>query len=404
MNGKDILILPDILFDMVKVLLSGMSSWHMPNTAASFNQLDGLSAIWTGASRPKNIDPAFYRRIWPYHLAQKPYYHLPFPQLEEWMRWVNLPFYDTWMRRQSLPADATVVQGPMGSCWSLFGMAERSGRKVLKVFDSTNSHPTTQFGYWQRECDLYSGNYRIPIPHWVRSRINREIEMADVVLCPSFFVRDTMIINGIPEEKCFVSHFGVDISIFKPRILPPAKPRFVCIGSLTVRKGHQYLLRAFAEVKKQMPDAELVCVGGIRPDFYKEFQRWQGTFTHHKFLSHPQIAELLTTSTAFVFPSLEEGFARVLSEAMACGIPIIASYESGATTIVNDGIEGIIVHPRNIPQIAHAMIAAAADKDANIRMGRQAFAVGGESNTWLDYAKRLHGEYRRRLAVTTSLS
>jgi glycosyltransferase involved in cell wall biosynthesis len=379
-----------------------MGSWYLNHTAKEANHMGHLAGYWMGNKRPTDIPLEKYKRIWPYHLAQKPFYHLPFTNIEERMRWHNLPFYDAWMARQTLPGDVNAVQAPMGSCEALFRLAERSGRKILKVFDAPNSHPTNLFGYWQRECDLYAPGYRIPIPNWIRSKINREIELADVVLCPSFFVRDTMLMNGIPSSKCFVSHFGVDTSIFKKRQSIPDHPVFITVGSLTVRKGHQYLFRAFEKVKAVIPDAELICIGGVRPDFQLEMKKWKGSFTHYTGVPHSELAKMLARSTAFVLPSVEEGFARVLSEAMACGLPILASYESGATTVVRDNEEGIIIQPRDINGIAGAMIRIARDEHENRRMGEAAFAAGAQSNTWSDYYRRLFKEYERRLIQSVS--
>ncbi|MEO5713795.1 MAG: glycosyltransferase family 4 protein [Luteolibacter sp.] len=383
--------------NQVKLLIAGMTSWYLDHTAREFQTMDALGGGWFGNSNRSGVLPEYYRRIWWYHAAQKPFYHLPFSNLEEKMRWWNLPFYDAWMAGQSLPEGVNVVQGPMGSCQALFSLADRSGRNVLKVFDAPNSHPTSQFGYWQRECDLYAPGYRIPIPDWVRSRINREIETADLVLCPSNFVKDTMITNGVPEEKCFISHFGVNTEIFQKRSALPSRPRFICVGSLTLRKGQQYLFRAFEKVKEVLPQAELVCVGGVRADFTGEMKKWKGSFIHHQSVSHVELAKMLSDCTAFVMPSLEEGFARVISEAMAVGLPILASYESGATTVVRDGVEGIIIRPRDIHGIAEAMLRVARNPDENLAMGEAAYLAGGKSNTWADYAGRLHHEYNRRL-------
>ncbi len=383
-----------------KALFAGMGSWHLGNTAREFQTMDALGGYWFGNSNRSGILPEYYRRIWWYHAAQKPFYHLPFSNLEEKMRWWNLPFYDAWMARQSLPQGVNVVQGPMGSCQALFSLAERDGGNVLKVFDAPNSHPTSQFGYWQRECDLYAPGYQLPTPHWVRSRINREIETADVILCPSNFVRDTMVTNGVPVEKCFISHFGVNTEIFQKRSSLPARPRFICVGSLTLRKGQQYLFRAFEKVKEVLPDAELVCVGGVRADFIDEMKKWKGSFIHHQSVPHVELAKILSGCTAFVMPSLEEGFARVISEAMAVGLPILASYESGATTVVRDGVEGIIIQPRDISGIAEAMLRVARNPEENVAMGDAAYLAGGKSNTWADYAGRLREDYARRLNVS----
>ena len=106
---------------------------------------------------------------------------------------------------------------------------------------------------------------------------------------------------------------------------------------------------------------------------------------------------LLRTCTAFVLPSCEEGLARVIPEAMAAGLPIIASHESGASTLVEDGVEGFIVRGRDPAHIAEAMIRLAEDRELNRRMGEAAHQKGAVRNTWQDYGDRLLTEYRARL-------
>jgi glycosyltransferase involved in cell wall biosynthesis len=146
-----------------------------------------------------------------------------------------------------------------------------------------------------------------------------------------------------------------------------------------------------------MPSDELICVGECLDEFRGEWRRWKGTFIHHPRLSHPELAVLLQQCTAFVLPSLEEGFARVLTEAMAAGLPVIASHESGATTLVRDDVEGFIVPPRDPEQIAEAMLRLARDRALNQRMGEAAHRQGAAPNSWQDYGDRLLAEYRARL-------
>ncbi len=323
----------------------------------------------------------------------KPFYHLVPQVWGERAFYELIPLWKAWLKLQKFP-DFNVVQTITGYGTELFDVAEKTG--ALKVADCANSHPTTLFGYWQRECDLWCPGESLPIPRWMFARMNRELERADLILCPSDFVRDTMVTNGIPGKKCFVNPFGADSSVFQPRKIVPKKPRFISVGTICVRKGYQYLFRAFEQVKKALPDAELICVGDYKTDFRLEKPKWMGTFTHYPCLNHSKMAKLLTTCSAFVFPSLEEGFARVLSEAMAAGLPIIASYESGATTLVQDGIEGFIVQPRNPPQIAEAMIKLGQDQNLNQRMGEASYQKGALKNTWQDYGDRLLKEYSSR--------
>jgi glycosyltransferase involved in cell wall biosynthesis len=378
----------------LQVLLATCGGWHFPKTAEAFEARCALAGLWITGKNSSSLPDSKYRRCWPFHLAMKPFYHTASQIVVERLFYKFFPLWKHWIKSQSWP-ECHVVQAIMGYATEPFDHAEKVGS--LKVVDCPNSHPTSYYGYWQRECDLWCPGEKVPIPQWMFARMNRELERADLVLCPSLFVRDTMILNGIPSEKCFVNPFGVNNDTFRQRIEVPLRPRFVAVGTICVRKGYQYLFRAFELVKKILPDAELIVVGDYKTDFGRERSRWEGTFTHHTHLSHDELAKLLQTCTAFVFPSQEEGFARVIPEAMAAGIPILASYESGATTLVEDGGEGFIVRGRDPRHIAESMIRTAEDRVMNARMGEAAHQKGAVSNTWQDYGDRLLMEYRRRI-------
>lgn len=377
-----------------QVLLSTCGAWYLRNTAKAFEARDALCALWCTEKNNTNVSPARYRRCWPFHLAMYPLYR-SVPQI--WIEralYAFFPIWRSWFMRQPWP-NPRVVHAIMGYGTEPFA---RAGKAALKVVDCPNSHPTSYRGYWQRECDLWCPGEKVPIPQWMFARMNRELHQADVVLCPSVFVRDMIVQNGVEEDKCFISPFGVDTSIFKPRTEVPKSPRFISVGTICLRKGHQYLFRAFEQVKRQLPGAELICVGGYKVDFRRERPKWEGRFTHYPSINHEELAKLLPTCTAFVLTSVEEGFARVISEAMAAGLPIIASNETGATTLVRDGVEGFIVPATGPQRIAAAMLKVANDPALCERMGRAAYERGAERNTWQDYGDRLLEEYQKRLA------
>jgi glycosyltransferase involved in cell wall biosynthesis len=377
----------------MQIILTTCGGWYLPNTAKGFQARNALAGLWISGKNETAISNDKFRRCWPFHLAMKPFYHRA-PQIwTERAFYAFFPIWRAWVEKQKWPK-TNVVQAIMGFATEPFEAAEKIG--AFKVIDCQNSHPTTYFGFWQRECDIWCPGEKIPIPRWMFARMNRELERADLVLCPSEFVRDTMVQNGIPREKCFVAPFGVDTGIFKPRTSVPPVPRFISVGTICLRKGHQYLFRAFELVKQKVPNAELICVGDVKCDFRREWKRWRGKFTHYPNLSHSELAKLLQSCSAFVLASVEEGFARVLSEAAAAGLPIIGTYESGASTIIADGIEGFIVPARQPEKLAEAMIRVATDMELNRKMGEAAHRKGAAQNTWQDYADRLLSEYTRR--------
>lgn len=373
-----------------QVLLATCGSWWLPHPAKAFENRRALAGLWLSEKNRSHVSNKFFRRCWPFHLAMKPFYHLA-PQIwQERLFYAFFPLWRNWVLSQPLPP-CNVIQAIIGYGTELFQKNEAAG--ALKVVDCPNSHPLTYYGFWQRECDLWCPGEKVPIPQWMFARMHREIAMADLIIVQSTFCRDTMLWNGVPESKIFINPMGVDTLIFKPRIVVPSTPKYVCVGTICLRKGHQYLFRAFELVKKKLPKAELICVGQYKTDFRDERPRWEQTFRHIPHLGHAELASLLQTCTAFVFPSQEEGIARAQIEALAAGLPVIGTHEGGATTLVEHGKEGLIVHGQDPQAIAEAMVRLGTDQALNLAMGKAAFAKGAIKNSWQDYGDRLIEKY-----------
>jgi glycosyltransferase involved in cell wall biosynthesis len=382
----------------MKALLTTCGVWWLRHTAKAFETRDALAGLWCTEKNVTGLLPAHFRRCWPFHLAMMPFYMCTSQIWIERAFYALFPLWKTWLKAQH-PPSFNVIQAIVGYATEPFNWAEKRPG-TLKVADCPNSHPLSYYGFWQRECDLWCPGEKVPIPQRMFARMNRELERADAIIVQSKFCKESMIYNGIPEEKVIVNPMGVDVSIFKKRKEPPEKPRFVCVGTICLRKGHQYLFRAFEIVKRRLPNAELICIGAYKTDFRKERPKWEGTFTHYPRLSHREISDLMQGCTAFVFPSQEEGIARAQIEALACGLPVVGTHEGGATTVVDDGVEGFIVRGRDPAHIAEAMIKLAENRELNQRMGEAAYRKGAVKNTWQDYGDRLLSEYERRLSAT----
>lgn len=378
----------------LSVLLLTSGAWHLPQTAKAFSERRALAGLWITFGNHVGIPAEKFRRAWPFHVVMLPLYFIAPPIWEERAFYALLPLWKAWLTHQEFPS-CNVVQAIIGYGTEPFDRAERIG--ALKVLDCPNTHPATYYGIWQRECDRWCAGEKVPIPQWMFARMRREVDRADLIIVQSNFAKETMISNGIPDRKVVVQPLGVDTTVFSKRTAVPPNPRFVCVGTICLRKGHQYLFRAWEIVKRELPDAELVCVGEYKHDFRKERPRWKNTFTHLDRLSHPEIAELLRNCTAFVFPSQEEGLARVQIEAMACGLPLIGTHEGGATTLVSNEIEGLIVDGRSPEQIAAAMIRLARDESLNARAGEAAHKKVAGQYSWQQYGDRLLERYSEAL-------
>lgn len=369
-----------------RVLIASFNSWHMDHAAFAYQNSGSLAGLYIGNRNVRGVRSDLYNRCWPFHLAMKPFYHLLAPL--EWQQvqyHCFMPVFDLWLKSRRLP-NFNVVQAIYWGAKAPFDIAEK--HKALKVLDATNSYPTTYDGYERREMALWGKKVRPSGPARTIEQVVRDIDRADIVLCPSIWVRDSMIANGVPEKKCIINPFGVNTEIFKERKVLPDHPTFVCVGSICLRKGHQYLFQAFERVKKKYPSSELICLGAILSDFKPLWRRWEKLITYPGAVSHQQLADLYELSTAFVLPSVEEGFARAIIEAMAAGLPILATYESGATTLVDHGVEGVILQARNVDAITEAMLEMIENPVRCFEMGRNAAIKGRQKNTWSDYGER----------------
>src|SRR5207249_4492401 len=143
-------------------------------------------------------------------------------------------FWKVWVRARLRAVTCPkfdVAQAILGFGEELFDKADQMG--ALKVADCPNSHPVTLQREWQRECDAWCPGQQVPIPRWMFARMTGELERADVVLCPSEFVRETMVANGVSASKCFVNPYGVDTRLFgasPPETHPSpldTSPRFI---------------------------------------------------------------------------------------------------------------------------------------------------------------------------------
>ncbi len=149
------------------------------------------------------------------------------------------------------------------------------------------------------------------------------------------------------------------------------------VGRLEKRKGFKYLLRAFARVREQMPEARLLVVGAYEREEKAAFVRYA---RYHrirfvKFIGYVpahELARYYHTAHLFCAPSTGfESFGIVLLEAMAAGVPVVASDIPGYNAVLTDGHEGLLVPPSDPPLLAEAIVALLNDPQRRRYMGEQ---------------------------------
>ncbi|HKZ57687.1 MAG TPA: glycosyltransferase family 4 protein, partial [Thermodesulfovibrionales bacterium] len=184
-------------------------------------------------------------------------------------------------------------------------------------------------------------------PDYARESSLEELTLSDFIFLPSDFAKQTFTDAGVNENKLFVLTRGVNLEKFKPDRSKDSKFKVLFVGRLTLRKGIQYLLEAWK--KLNLKNAELVLAGSIDDNIKPILSKYNDieNIVFKGFLK--DVSGAYKESTIFVFPSLEEGSAKVTYEAMAAGLPVITTKNSGS--VVKNGLDGFIIPVRDTEAI-----------------------------------------------------
>jgi glycosyltransferase involved in cell wall biosynthesis len=226
-----------------------------------------------------------------------------------------------------------------------------------------------------------------------RERFIEEYDLADLLIVLSEKAADTFRVQGFPDEKLFYLPRGVDVKRFRPGVRPPIF-RAVFSGALIERKGIHHLLEAWHRL--DLKDAELWLVGSVHAEAKPHL---------HKFCRDnirvvgfaKDVENYLSQGTIHVFPSQCEGSAKVTYEAAACGLPQITTREAG--DVVTDGVEGIIITPGRVDELAEAILYLYQNPDVVARMSIAARERVVENFTWDHFRARLLEGYERAMLM-----
>jgi len=187
------------------------------------------------------------------------------------------------------------------------------------------------------------------------------------IIAVSQYVRDLLVASGVEERRVDVVYDGVDLSKVSQKSdsrrelgVEPEACLIGCVGQFVAEKGHEFLIRAFAQIRQVIPHAVLVLVGDgdLKGQYRMLVQQLdlEGKVLFHGFV--PDIGSVLPALDLFVFPSLHEGLGSSLLAAMACEVPICASRTGGIPEIIQDGVTGYLFNPGDVAAITQSMLEA----------------------------------------------
>ena len=428
----------------LRVLLVHPGTQHAPRLAATLEKRGLLWRFWTGvawvrdagkrqeARGKRRVDiPREKLRTIPWvEVTALLLARLPLNKEKLW-HWRNGLFQKLVPQREIEAADVVVGFDTAG--WIIGERAKRAGKKF--VLDQSVGHPLSRAmavreagGTEEMWPEAFTGRQLM-----VSKAEATEHELADIVVAASSFSKKTLVENGVPEAKIRVIPYGVGgefvaagaakhggdrgqdsgdrrwetggarsahfdrdhFDNLKDDKLATKPFRFLYAGYLTKRKGIGVLMEAwgapsahfdrdhFDNLKDRWNEgAELRLVGGgERPDDLPAGVVCLGQTPRDALLREMSKADV------FVFPSLFEGFALVILEAMAAGLPVITTPNTAGPDLIEDGKEGLIVPAGDANALREAMQSLLSNPERAQAMGRAAHE-GAKEYTWEKYGER----------------
>lgn len=232
-------------------------------------------------------------------------------------------------------------------------------------------------------------------PIFVANAEDAEHTNAQTIVVGSSFARDTLIAAGIASAKIRINAYGVDWETFGTSKTSDEtesnRPiRFLFVGSMIARKGLPVLLDAWERLAPH--DAELWLVGSCDAPTRSLIPALPGLRVFGR-VAHRELPSIYAKADVLVLPSIVEGFSLVLLEALAAGLPIIATPNTGATDLLVSSTLGKTVPPASVDALMAALAAFAANRPnrSDVRAAaaplRSMYSWRGYGDRWADLLK-----------------
>jgi glycosyltransferase involved in cell wall biosynthesis len=294
----------------------------------------------------------------------------------------------------NMPAEADIFVGWSGASLEAIPVARQRGMHV--VLERGSSHIAHQAEILA-EAHAEFGDSQGPVDERMIERELAEYAAADMIAVPTRFAAGTFVARGVPQSKLMINPYGADLARFdavSPAERTTSHCRVLFVGEVGVRKGVPWLLRAFDRLDASF---ELHLVGPVTPQVRHLLSTTSDRIHVHGPLRSTALDRAFATADLFCLPSLEEGLPLALLQAMAAGLPIIATPECGARDVITEGVEGSIVPARNADALAAALTSMAAQPRRQI-MGTAAQARVADGFSWAAYGNRAVAAYQGLLA------
>ena len=330
----------------------------------------GLATRLAMKSRSKLVEAAF-----------EPYFHKAFGK---------------WAAR-NVRADADLVYGFSGVMEEYLRTPKARPGQIRAIMRGS-SHVREQSRILEEEKERTGVSIDRP-SLWMIDREEREYALADVVLVLSTFARESFLKWGVPGSRLEKNALGVDVSRFaasaevvearEKRILSGDRLRALCVGTFSFQKGVVDLSKIAEELSGRI---SFRFVGSMPAETSELRKRVAEKIEMIDRVPEQQLAKYYREADLFLFPTLQDGFAAVLAQANAAGLPILTTPNCSASDLIAEGKDGWILPIRDPNSFVERLIWCDENRSALAGMAR---SVGRNRlvRTWEDMASELLNYY-----------
>ena len=314
-------------------------------------------------------------------LLRKPAEMLLDRKMAKYFEYLGYSQFDRYVARQLRQIDCDAVIAYENSAVNTFREAKRRG--MITILDAASFHHQAQdrlHGYVESE----SLHRKIAVTK------DEEINLADYVITVSDLARQTYLDAGIPADKVFSLMIGSDIDLFVPGVDIPRDDyvNFIFCGSIIMRKGVDLLLAACKKIAEEKRMFRMRFIGGPGEATPLLEKNLSNTVTCGGLISQQQLVREYQQADCLILPSLNDSFGMAVTEALACGVPVIVSDMVGAKDLVHEGKNGWVIPVKDVDALVERMTWCIENKVALRQMRSDARASSLEV-TWQAYHSRL---------------
>jgi glycosyltransferase involved in cell wall biosynthesis len=379
----------------MNIAISAIGRYHMADLARQMLRLGQGVEVYTG--NPKShFDKDLHS-----HTHTFPYFHIltllrgripPAPRTT-WWHDRDMDSLGRWLARAVDPDTTDILDGLEGLGPACGRLMKARGKAWICNIATCHILDRVALGEEYR-------HWGAKAPKWSEANVNRvlaEYAESDALVVPSEFVRRSFLDRGVSSDRLRVCSYGVDTSMYQPVGKGDSKFRVLFVGSASITKGIGYLFDALRPLVEKN-QCELWLVGAIEGAVKGLLEKNRDIFVYKGIVPRAELSGIYSQGSVLVLPSVQEAFGMVQAQAMACGLPVIATTNTGAPNLFSDGIEGFIVPARNSLAIRNQIKWMIDHPNERAQMGNAAMRRIKELGGWDHYGEQCLAVYREVLA------